>query len=221
MDGTIGSIQLFGGTFSPRNWIYCQGKVLGIADNQSLYSILGTNYGGDGRTNFCVPDLRGRAAVGTGSGPGLTPRDIGNMFGGEYFGLSESQMPRHTHVATVNTQTQTQTVISNVDAVVTVKASDKAGTTDVPTDAYWAVGHALAGKNEYPLQNTYSSSENVTMAPDAVKIDLNSVSAQSNSESLSTIALGTAGESKLVHFLQPSTAIPYIVCVNGEYPQRS
>ena len=73
----IGEIVQFGGNFAPRNWALCDGQLLAISSYTSLFSILGTTYGGDGRTTFALPDLRGRAPVHAGSGPGLTPRQLG------------------------------------------------------------------------------------------------------------------------------------------------
>ena len=99
-EGYIGEIRLFGGNFAPRNWAFCQGQLLPIAQNSALFSILGTQYGGDGRTTFALPDLRGRVAVGTGSGPGLTPRQQGQQGGAEQVTLNANQIPAHTHSAT-------------------------------------------------------------------------------------------------------------------------
>ena len=79
----IGEIKMFAGNFAPRGWAICDGSLLPISGNESLFSIVGTYYGGDGRTTFGLPDLRGRVAVGAGSGPGLTPRTIGSRFGAE------------------------------------------------------------------------------------------------------------------------------------------
>lgn len=100
MEGTIGEIRLFAGNFAPRNWAYCQGQLLAISSNTALFSILGTTYGGDGRTTFGLPDLRGRVAVGTGRGPGLSERDLGQMGGVESVTLNLTQIPTHTHSAT-------------------------------------------------------------------------------------------------------------------------
>ena len=77
MEGTIGQIIMFGGNFAPRSWALCNGQLLAIAQNQALFSILGTTYGGDGRTTFGLPDLRGRVAMSSGSGPGLSPHNLG------------------------------------------------------------------------------------------------------------------------------------------------
>ena len=74
----IGQITMFGGNFAPRGYALCQGQLLPISQNTALFSLLGTTYGGDGRTTFALPDLRGRAAVGTGQGAGLPNTSLGN-----------------------------------------------------------------------------------------------------------------------------------------------
>lgn len=79
----IGEIRMFGGNFAPRGWALCNGQILPINQNQSLYSLLGTTYGGDGRINFALPDLRGRVPMHPGSGPGLTSRVLGQKGGSE------------------------------------------------------------------------------------------------------------------------------------------
>ena len=85
----LGEVILFAGNFAPRGWALCNGQLLSINENQALFSILGTTYGGDGRTSFGLPDLRGRVPVGAGSGPGLTPRNIGAKFGVESITLRQ------------------------------------------------------------------------------------------------------------------------------------
>jgi len=96
-DPFIGEIRMFGGNFAPRDWALCDGQLLAVADNQALFSILGTVYGGDGRTTFGLPDLRGRAAIHAGDGPGLSRRRLGEKGGAEEVALAETEMPGHTH----------------------------------------------------------------------------------------------------------------------------
>ena len=99
----IGEIRMFAGNFDPKGWAFCQGQLLPIAQNQALFSLLGTTYGGDGITSFALPDLRGRVPVGFGQGPGLSNRVIGDQFGSELVTLNINQMPSHNH--TVNAVT--------------------------------------------------------------------------------------------------------------------
>jgi len=94
----IGSIVLFAGNFAPRGWALCQGQIIAIQQNTALFSILGTTYGGNGQTTFALPDLRGRAAVSAGQGPGLSDYQLGQVSGAESATLTINQMPAHNHV---------------------------------------------------------------------------------------------------------------------------
>jgi len=97
MNDTMGEIRLFGGNFSIRNWMLCEGQLLSITQYQALYSLLGTTYGGDGRTTFGLPDLRGRIAIGPGHSDFGTNYTLGQKGGIEYETLTDAQMPAHTH----------------------------------------------------------------------------------------------------------------------------
>lgn len=97
MDPFIGQIMMVGFNFAPRGWALCNGQLLSVASNTALFSLLGTTYGGDGRTTFGLPDLRGRCAVGMGHGPGLTDRRIGAELGSETVTLNQNELPSHTH----------------------------------------------------------------------------------------------------------------------------
>jgi microcystin-dependent protein len=93
----IGEIKTFGFTFAARNHAFCDGRTLNIAQNTALFSLLGTTYGGNGTTNFRIPDLRGRVAVHQGSGPGLSTFVIGQVSGTETVALATANLPSHTH----------------------------------------------------------------------------------------------------------------------------
>jgi microcystin-dependent protein len=94
-DAFIAEIRLFAGNFAPRGWAFCNGQLLPINQNQALFSLIGTTYGGNGTTNFALPDLRGRAVVGPGQGAGLSNRNLGERGGSE--SLSAAQIPAHNH----------------------------------------------------------------------------------------------------------------------------
>lgn len=102
MEPFLGTIMAFGFNFAPRGWALCQGQLLPIAQNTALFSLLGTIYGGDGRTTFALPDLRGRVPIGFGQGAGLTPYSQGTMGGTETVTLNQLQIPAHNHTALVN-----------------------------------------------------------------------------------------------------------------------
>jgi len=89
----IAEIRIFAGNFAPPNWAFCNGQLLPIAQNTALFSLIGTIYGGDGRTNFALPNLQGRMPMHAGSGPGLTPRNLGRSGGATTETLTEAQMP--------------------------------------------------------------------------------------------------------------------------------
>ncbi len=100
-DPFIAEIIMFGGNFAPRGWALCDGQLLSISQNTALFSLLGTTYGGDGRTTFGLPDLRGRVAMHPGSGPGLSTRRLGEKSGVETVTLNINQIPSHQHNTTV------------------------------------------------------------------------------------------------------------------------
>jgi microcystin-dependent protein len=130
-DPTLGEIRIVGFNFAPVGWAKCEGQLLSIAENDALYSLLGTAYGGDGQTTFGLPDLRGRVTVDVGQGPGLSPYVQGQRSGTESVTLTTNQMPAHTHPYTA-----------------TVAASTAAATTKNPVgNAYPAL--APSTKNPY------------------------------------------------------------------------
>lgn len=95
----LAEIRIVGFNFAPRQWAFCDGQILPINQNQSLYSLLGTTYGGDGRTSFALPDLRGRVPIHVGNSNGGASHQLGSKSGQENVVLSEAEMPQHTHRA--------------------------------------------------------------------------------------------------------------------------
>ena len=93
----VGEVRMFAGNFAPRGWAFCDGQLLAVSQNDALFSLLGTIYGGDGRTTFGLPDLRGRIPIHAGSGPGLSPRRLGAKAGEENVTLTVNQLPSHGH----------------------------------------------------------------------------------------------------------------------------
>lgn len=105
----IGEIRLFGGSFAPASWAFCDGQLLSIIENTALFSLLGTVYGGDGQNTFALPDLRGRVPLHQGQGPGLSTYTIGQVAGVETVTLQTSQMPQHSHALNATTATGSAT----------------------------------------------------------------------------------------------------------------
>lgn len=97
MDPILGQIILFAGNFAPSGWTFCNGQLLPISQNTALFSLLGTTYGGDGQATFALPDLRGRAPIHFGQGPGLVNYNLGETGGVESVTLIQAQMPAHSH----------------------------------------------------------------------------------------------------------------------------
>ncbi|UKM65738.1 tail fiber protein [Flavobacteriaceae bacterium GSB9] len=130
-EGFIGEIRMFAGNFAPRNWAFCDGQLLPISQNQALFSILGTTYGGDGRTTFALPDLRGRVAIHPGAGTGLSTYVQGQKGGTETNTISVSQMPSHSHQVNAVAEDGTEsTPTSNLPAG--TKVLDKEYSQDTP-----------------------------------------------------------------------------------------
>ena len=101
-DPFLGEIRLFPYNFAPRGWAFCNGQILSIAQNTALFALIGTTYGGDGRVTFALPDLRGRVALSSGQGPGLSDYILGQQAGDEAVTLTASQLPVHNHAVAAN-----------------------------------------------------------------------------------------------------------------------
>ena len=144
MDPFIAEIRIFTGNFAPIGWAFCNGQLLLISQNTALFSILGTNYGGDGRTTFGLPNLQGRVPIMAGRGPGLADRTLGEIGGTPTVALGNSEMPAHTHQ---------------------VACLSKAGTQNTPTGALWASAHC--GR---PSTNMYAASGGTTDIPMAATL---------------------------------------------------
>lgn len=192
MEGTIANITNFAGNFAPRNWDFCQGKLLAISQYDALFSLLGTNFGGDGRTSFALPNLAGRTSMGTGQGPGLKDRRIGAQTGSETVALTLANMPSHNHPVRV----------------------DHAGHIEIPVNT--ATGSAdEASPGSGVLANSggdvYASSASMNAVYSGSPLAVNAFEA---------VATNT-GEGKEFNNMQPSLVLPAIICMFGIYPSRS
>ncbi len=174
MEGFIGEVKLFAGTFAPRNWVFCEGQLLAIQQYTALFSIVGDQFGGDGRTSFGVPDLRGRVPVGVGTGPGLTPMYASQKGGFEQVHLTEANLPTHNHAVNCDmTSSGDRDLSTNPEGNVPAKSADK------------IYGAKLDGGH---------------------KMHANIV--------------GSAGGNQPFYNMQPYLGMRYIMCTDGEYPQR-
>lgn len=122
VEAFFGEIRLFAGNYAPKNWAFCDGQILPISEYTQLFALLGNTYpGGDGRTTFALPDLRGRIPLHFGEGPNLTNRPLGQVLGTESVALTRNQIPAHRHAppASSNTNLDTYTgteVVGNTSA---------------------------------------------------------------------------------------------------------
>ena len=101
-DPFVAEIRIFPFNFAPKGWAFCDGQLLPLSQNTALFSLLGTTYGGNGKSNFALPDLQGRAPMHHGQGPGLSLRDLGETGGSETVTLLESEIPAHSHTLQAN-----------------------------------------------------------------------------------------------------------------------
>jgi microcystin-dependent protein len=97
-DPFVAEIRIFPFNFAPKGWAWCDGQLVPILQNTALFSLLGTTYGGDGQSNFALPDLQGRATMHPGQGPGLSLHDLGETGGSDTVTLLESEIPQHSHI---------------------------------------------------------------------------------------------------------------------------
>ena len=149
MEGYVGEVRMFGGSFAPRSWQTCQGQILPIAQYTALFTLIGTTYGGDGQTTFGLPDLRGRVAIHTGQGAGLSSYVLGQMDGTESVTLTATEVGNHTHSITGS-------------AGILVSSQD--GHTPIPVNNFPAINGDMI----------YSSaSDNSQMAPATVSLTAN------------------------------------------------
>jgi len=104
MDPFVAEIRIFPFNFAPKGWAWCDGQLMPLSQNTALFSLLGTTYGGDGKSNFALPDLQGRAPMHPGQGPGLSLHDLGETGGSETVTLLESEIPAHSHAIMTHAQ---------------------------------------------------------------------------------------------------------------------
>lgn len=200
MDGYLGEIRMFAGNFAPMNWAYCEGQTLAIADYTALFAIIGTYYGGDGRTSFALPDFRSRVPVGVGMGPGLMPYALAQRGGAESVILSHTQLPAHTHPVQA---TAASTLSGDVEVKIPVSTEDAEG--KVPTNQFLAKSSASAYMDE-KTTGSYLGAPEVTSTLD-VTTNVN-------------VEIGQAGASQPLYNVQPYIGMHYIICVEGLFPQR-
>jgi microcystin-dependent protein len=153
-DPFVAEIRIFPFNFAPRGWAFCDGQLLPLSQNTALFSLLGTTYGGDGRTTFALPNLQGRAAIAHGQGPGLTLRDLGEQGGSDTVTLLTSEIPTHTHTLTTSTGDATQSTPAGALLATGIAVGMYASTSPTVTLAPSTL--AIAGSSQ-PHQNAMPS----------------------------------------------------------------
>ncbi len=152
----FGEIRMFGGNFAPVGWAKCEGQLLPISQNEALFAVLGTIYGGDGETTFGLPDFRSRIPMHFGQGPGLSNRNIGQKLGSETAPVTTTEVPTHTHVARGTSAAATTTAAAgNLLAVSqdpTYRAQESFGLTTLHPAAVGNAGGGQQHDNVMPFQ---------------------------------------------------------------------
>lgn len=149
----VGEIRMFAGSFAPRGWAFCDGQLLAVSQNDALFSLLGTVYGGDGRTTFGLPDARGRLPIHAGVGLGLRNRPLGSKGGEESVTVLQSQLPQHTHEFNASTITATATSPTGAALAVGVGVNSLSETvqhTDMASTMFASSGDTRSHSNLMP-----------------------------------------------------------------------
>ncbi len=191
MDAFIGEIRAFTYSFIPQGWLACNGQTFSQQQQAALYSIIGTYYGGSG-TNFNLPNLNGLAVIGAGSGPGLTPRPLGQQSGTESVALtSANQLPAHTHTLTMEQVAKT-----------TIQAS----TTAAPVANSSWLSRPVQVTGASTLDPIFSFTQSAT----GVNVDT----------TLHPSTVGSVGNGVAHENRQPYLTLVYCICTDGTYPVR-
>ncbi|AKJ97827.1 MULTISPECIES: phage tail protein [Pseudomonas] len=195
MEVFMGTIQSFAFNFAPSGWALCNGQTLAISQYQALFSLLGTYYGGNGQTNFMLPNLQGRLPMGQGNGLGLTPRVIGEVSGTENVTATLNNLPTHTHTLT------------GITAATTVQLANPASNpANAPTPTNSFIGTSGTGPG---AANIYSDQVGATPVP---------------LKGVTTTVSGTVaptGNGLPMAIMNPFLAINFSIALNGLFPSRN
>jgi microcystin-dependent protein len=199
-DGYLGSLSVFAGNFAIRGCAFAHGQLLSIASNTALFSILGTTYGGDGRTTFALPDTRGRSVVGVGTGPGLTPVTLGERGGSETVTLTVANMPAHTHDATAEFE------VTGLEALLNAYQPAKGnGKNATGSDQYINTATGTTFSDDVP---------NVTLSPMSIDI-------VAGGDPGVTVTVESAGDGTAVDIRDPYIGMYWLIQLTGVFPPRN
>lgn len=204
VEAFLGEVRMFGGTFAPRGWAFCNGQLLAISSHDALFSILGTIYGGDGRSSFALPDLRSRVPVHSGdgnAGPGLSAYRLGQRGGREDVTLTTNQMPRHAH--------QIQPGGGSAGGTADLKVFEGNGDTSTSSSATSMASQGSAG----PLSLSLLSQQATNSVVKNAVVNIKGGGVPSTTEA--------AGGVQPVDNVQPYLGINFIISLEGVFPPRS
>lgn len=197
-DQMLGEIRVFAGNFTPRGWAECNGGLIAVSQNTALFSLIGCTYGGDCRTTFAVPDLRGRVPVGYGNGPGLQPVTWGQRGGVDFPILTLSQLPRHSHTATVSGGLAPSILLSTENAI-----HETPETGDVPAVVNYRDGLIDKKVKAFgPPDNSKIVNGQIINTGQSININPN-------------------GNSSPFDNRQPFLGVRYIIAITGYFPPRN
>lgn len=197
MDAYMSTIMGWGPNWPPRNWTLCAGQLLAISQFNAIFALIGTTYGGDGRTSFGIPDLRARVPVAAGQSPGTSYIQIGTKKGAETHTLVTAELPPHTHS------------VSGQGLSVTIGASSSGGTTNVPSPGVHLSAAQTPAIGPVPanVANIYSNAtQDTTIGGGAIA---------------GSSITGVTGSGSYFSIVQPLQAIQFIFCLQGIFPPRN
>jgi microcystin-dependent protein len=224
MEAFVGTIMAVGFNYPPRGWAQCNGQLLAISQYSALFSLLGTMYGGNGTTNFALPDLRGRTLVGTGQGGGLNPVMQGQIWGSENttatvngaasVTIDAAHLPKHTHPVSI--------AASQIGASSTLNVTTTTGTA-TPIEGMALGSGGAGGPGSANIYVGGGVTPNVALNASSVTTKLSGQIDTATGENAGGTGAITAPvtASGQVSVVQPSLGINYIICLDGLYPSRN
>jgi len=230
MDPFVAEIRIFCGNFAPVGWFLCQGQTLPISSYQALFAIIGTTYGGNGTTNFQLPNLQGRMALGVGISPSGQTYNLGQTGGTEQISLTIANLPSHTHVATSPTHTHTVTVPPhthpfNVPCDATAYGSSPVPTVSSPVGAFLSNTSSIdanigSGGTPVPTPSGLYTTATVTGAMGAGVTGQASGTSGASGATAAVIAVQATGSNIPFAPTPLYLGITYIIAYNGIFPSR-
>lgn len=195
-------IAMYGFQFAPYQWTFCAGQLVGIAQNQALFSLIGTFYGGDGRVSMGMPRLTSRAPVGfnMGGGVGVTPYQIGTHYGFEYITLELTDLPSHSHSATF-------TPSGGSAASGTMSVLNSGASSASPTTNQWIAG---GGANVFGTKGAFES-----------EVTIEGLTVTGGGGLDGVVTIGNNGDSQDHYNMAPFQAVNFSICEFGLYPSRN